>query len=110
MLADTELDDHVTLGDDVRLEPTSRVRVPTRSPKDVPGPLDAGLRPWRERMVHHVRRAEVVQSPEISVPVPEIIELLHQPLDVVAVHHTRDYHDASPATSLIAGYEMTENT
>jgi hypothetical protein len=63
-------------------------------------------------MVHHVRRAEVVQSAEISVPVPvpEIIELLHHGLVVVAVHHTRDYHDASPATSRIAGYEMTENT
>jgi hypothetical protein len=104
MLADTELDDHVTLGDDVRLEPTSRVRVPARSTKEVPGPLDAGLRPWRERMVHHVRRAEVVQSAEISVPVPEIIELLHHGLVVVTVHHTRDYHDASPATSQIAGW------
>jgi hypothetical protein len=98
VFAEAELHDRVTLGDDVGLEPTSRVRIATRPPEETLSPLEAGLRPWRQRVVHHVGRAQVIQSGEIPVPVAEIVECLDHSLVAVGAHRTASLQTTRQAT------------
>lgn len=86
MRADAELHNQVSFGDNMRLDPSCGVDVTAGCSEKLARSLDPARPTWRERMVHHVGSAQLIEAIEIANPVAQIVEFLDDGLVLFGVH------------------------